>query len=429
MCRSSTVVVLQLLFLTLGSEVGPTARAQFGRGSAATVLAEQLVAESDRFVEEVRYELAGTRQGRNLEIRGNALRGAAESFYNELLQRHADDSRRLRAFDGVERALTEVQRELNRPPGTAPSANASARRMDRMVAELRREYGGAPLPPGGITPGRPPVSPPSAPGYDWRLVADVSERTLASVQVLGSRIDQEIGRFPPYDGVLRDLDGMASGLSRVNEFARRQLLISQLGPLLAPIQNQARHTAAVLQGARPPVRIARAWNDVQRGIDDLSRLLGVGGDFIIDPNQPVIIDRPGYDQLPWPGPPGWGGGGGILPPMAQAVPFIDEAIREVDAYLLGIRPNVSIIPEGPQFHRDAQELRNALLGLRQGLAAGGWNPSVGRQHREAEAIAQRLVDRTLRVGRGQIGPNNARVLRIQDLINQARAALSGSTPY
>jgi hypothetical protein len=118
----------------------------------------------------------------------------------------------------------------------------------------------------------------------------------------------------------------------------------------------------------------------------------------------------------------------VLPPTAQAVPLVDEAIREVQVYLLGIRPNLSVIPEGPQFHRDAQELRNALVGLRQGLSAGGWNPAVGRQQAEAETIVQRLVDRTLRVGRGQIGPNNARILRIRDLINEARNVVSGSAP-
>lgn len=118
----------------------------------------------------------------------------------------------------------------------------------------------------------------------------------------------------------------------------------------------------------------------------------------------------------------------MLPPTARAVPLVDEAIREVDVYLLGIRPNLSVIPEGPQFHRDAQELRNALTGLRQGLSAGGWNPAVGRQQAESEAIIRRLVDRTLRVGRGQIGPNNARILRIRDLIDQARAVVSGSAP-
>lgn len=429
MCRSCVVVAVAVLTLEMGLQVGAKAQAPFGRGSATSVLADQLVAESERFLWEVRDELAGTRQGRNLEIRGNALYGAAQGYQQEIRQRHADEDRRLRALDGVERSLAEVQRELDRPPGTAPRALDSARRMDRIVSQLRQESQGSGRPPIGRPPGRPPTVPPSAPGYDWRRVAEVSEQTLAGIQVLQSRIDREVGRFPPYDGVLRDLDGMASGLARVNDLARRQLLVSQLGPILQPIRNQARRTGAVLQGARPPRGIARSWNDIERGIDELSRLLGLSGDFIIDPNQPVLIDPPGYEQLPWPGFPGLGGGGGVLPPTAQAVPLIDEAIREVDVYLLGIRPNLSVIPEGPRFHRDAQELRNALIGLRQGLSAGGWNPSVGRRQAEAEAIVQRLVDRTLRVGRGQIGPNNARVLRIRDLINEARNVVSGSVPY
>ena len=91
--------------------------------------------------------------------------------------------------------------------------------------------------------------------------------------------------------------------------------------------------------------------------------------------------------------------------------------------------HLSAIPEGPQFHRDAQELRNALLELRQAMASGGWNPSVGRQQAQVDALLQRLVDRTARVSRGQIGPNNARIIRVRDLVNEARNLPPRPIPY
>ncbi|MEW4570581.1 hypothetical protein AB1L88_22185 [Tautonia sp. JC769] len=288
MCRSCVVAVVTLV---MGLSLGAEAPAQFGPSRSPSVPADQLVAESERFLWEARDELAGTRQGRNLEIRGNALLGAADAYREEARRRRPDEDRLLQALDGVERALAEVQRELNRPPGTAPRAAASARRIDRMVAELGgRADGGSGRPPTGrppfppspgrppfpAPPGRPPGGPPSAPGYDWRRVADLSGQTLAAIQALRDRIGREVGTYPPFDGVLRDLDGMASGLDRVNDLARRQVLASQLGPVLRPVRNQARRTGAVIQGSRPPRGIARNWADVERGIDELGRLLGLG---------------------------------------------------------------------------------------------------------------------------------------------------------
>jgi hypothetical protein len=407
-----------LLLLLL---VHPDASAQFGPGGSAPVLAEQLVAESDRFLDEIRYELGGTRQGRNLEIRGNALRGTADSYRNELRLRQADQGRTLRALEGVERALAEVQRELNRPPGTAPRAAESVRRIDRLVSELRRSYGPGPgigiQPPIGVLPPGPGL------GIDFNRISRTADAIASEARGLARRVDRELGRYPPYDGLSRDLDGLASGLDQLSSLARYQAPIGKLQAAFGPVDNQARRIDSTMQRARPSSGIVRSWDGIGRGLQEIAGQIGLGGGTIIDPNRPVIIDPPGYGQFPWPIPPGGGGGGLPPPPSASAVPLIDQAIAELDAYLVAIQPHLSVIPEGPQFHRDARELRNALVGLRQAIASSGWNPSVGGLYDQADVILRRLVDRTARVSRGQIGTNNARILRVRDLMAQARSLL------
>jgi hypothetical protein len=129
----------------------------------------------------------------------------------------------------------------------------------------------------------------------------------------------------------------------------------------------------------------------------------------------VIINPPAFAQLPWAIQPT-----APIPPSSQVAALADQAFREVDAYLLGIQPNLLKIPEGPQFRNDAANLRQAILELRQ-AAATGYAPGAAAQAlRRAGAIHQRLLDRTLRVSRGQVGPNNARVYAIGSILDQIR---------
>jgi len=205
---------------------------------------------------------------------------------------------------------------------------------------------------------------------------------------------------------------VAYNLDDFGRQVQRRPPLAQAQARFHPIRNQARQAGVVLESARPPAPIARLWAEVWQNLDTITDLLGLSGDFVIAPDQPVLIDPPGFEHFPWPiRPPG-----PVGPP--PALPLVDQAIGELEAYLVAIQPNLASIPEGPRFHRDARDLRDALLALRQPLAAGAWDPGAAQRFARVEADTRRLVDRTVRVSRGQIGPNNARVLRVRDLVDQ-----------
>lgn len=368
------------------------------------LLAEQLVVQSERFVETVRYELSGTRQGRNLEIRGNALLAASESYLNLVGSGFADPARRLRALDGVEKALAEVWGELNNPPGTAPLSTSAARSIGRVLEQLRNAEGGlGPLPP--------PTTDPA--GYDSGRIGRFADATRVNAGSLANQVDREIGYLYPFESVARDLRGLADDLDAFARLVRRRAPPAQVQASFRPILGLSRRIGRAFNRPEAPANLVNLWRGIESNLARIDELvLGDGGGTITPPRPPGGVRPP---TVP-PGP----------TPLARAVDLIDQALGELDAYAAAIRPSVDKIPEGPQFQNDARNLRDALISLRAPLAAGTWNASARRAFGRADSDSKRLADRTIRVSGGQIGPNNARALRVRELVDQIRRLLPQS---
>lgn len=381
-----------------GQPGGPSSRAlPLAPGSDLGFLAEQLFSESSRFVETVRYELGGNRQGRNLEIRGNALIGASESYQRELLAGNSSASRRLRALENVERSLAEVQSELNNPAGTAPLSASTARSVARLAGEIRRNEGGYdPQPP--FPPPPPPTNDPA--GYDSGKVGRFADATRVNAGALATQIEREIGYLYPYDEVVRDLRRLADDLSGLGQLAKRRAPLSQVQASFRPIRGQARRIGGTLDRARPPAHLANLWSGIDANLAQIEELI-LGTGPITPPIQPPISPPIG-----------------TLPPTARIVALIDQALGEIDAYAAAIRPNVGSIPEGPQFQSDARGVRDALVAFRPLLVDGIWDASARRAFSRVDTDSRRLADRTVRVSQGRIGPNNARAMRVRELVEQ-----------
>jgi hypothetical protein len=371
-------------------------------------LSRQLFAEAQQLVPAVRYELAGTVQGQRSEMVANALIGAAQALDFAIGSGTVDPGRTLPALASVDQAFSRLQAELNNPPGTAPQSAWIVRRIDRLVFELRRAMPGI-GPSFGSQPGLPPGP---------AQIEQLADSLEANLGFLINSIRSDPGLTYAFDRLARDLESVAAQVVQFHDLVRRGGALGQLQAADLAIRNQVRQIGVVMEGAGPPVRVLQVWRAVAATSDQLGDALGLSRDYLIDPNQPVIINRPAYGQLPWTIVPTTS-----APPTGALVPLIDQALGETNGFLAALLPNLLRIPEGPGFQADARALIGDLLGFRQAIASGALGPPLFEAARRVDATYRRLLDRTNRIARGQVGPNIARVYRIGTVIDQIRGSL------
>lgn len=373
-------------------------------------LAQQLVIEARQLLPTVRYELAGTNQGRRVEVATNALTAAVEAFESMVRGRSFDPLRSRQAYQTVARASGQLQGELNNPPNSAPQSNWIAGRVDRLVYEVGRIIEGE-LPGPGPAP---------RPDYDLAQLQRLCDLLEADLGALRDRIWREVGSSYPYDQIGRELDGL---LARTQQFHGQVGLAQPLGTLQAtwmPLREQARMVEMGLATVRPPRGVDEAWRTVRGDLDRITTTLGLSPDYTVQPDRPVIINPPAFPNLPYPITPDWAS----RPNPSPVLGLVDQAIGEVDGFLLGIQPNLLVIPEGPRFQADAREVRGSLMRLRQATLGPPGNRVAAEALRRVEADYARLRNRTDRIARGKYGTNIARVLRLGDLITAMRGQVA-----
>jgi hypothetical protein len=309
------------------------------------------------------------------------------------------DPDRLRdTFQSVDRAASEVFQELNRIPGAAPQASWAASRVDRGLNTIRRslvEY----------VPTNRPVPIPPRLGYDPSRVATTADELVRTLERTLDRIDREVGRSYPYDRVARELQGLSSQIHDIQHDTFNSPPLPQVQVAWRGLERQARSAGRLLESARPPASVARAWDASRSRFDDMSQLLSLDPMFGPGPGPirpPVIIEPTPSDQM---------------------VNLVDQAIGQLDAFLLALQPQVLNVPEGFQFQADAQAVRAEMMGLRQALYSPPRDAS--RSFRQAEAAYTRLRARTERLGQGRDGPMINRVRAVGDVLNTLRPAMTG----
>jgi hypothetical protein len=137
----------------------------------------------------------------------------------------------------------------------------------------------------------------------------------------------------------------------------------------------------------------------------------------------------GHDHGQGHGSPGFGGHGGrggACPPgvgHAPVIGLVDQLIAEVGAFLEVFGPTAHIVPQGERMYRDAIDLHQAAVGLRQ-AALGGASPHELRKfHQRMERSCGRLVSRVDSVARGRSGPNIEQVRYIGALCHRLESFL------
>jgi len=358
-----------------------------------------LAYEADNFVPAVRRELAGTRQGRQLVIRGNALQYAAEAIETTIQSGNSPPRVVSAQLDQFVQALDAVQSELNNPAGTAPEAAISSQRMSRLVYEISRALNANSPPP------RPPVLPPAA-NYDRNRVMQMAQAVSTGLAGTSSLIRSDIGSYPPYDGAMRDLDAMTLGIQQVTQLAYSGAGLPQLQAVYNPIHDRAHRVNQALQNVPSP-RVRNAWRASSRDLRELDEVLGLAPAIVIDPGRPVP-------------PPGQ------RPGTAATIAIADQFTGEVDAFIATMQPNVLKVPEGPRIMQDARALRNEVITFRQTAAAGARPRELEPSFRQLEGIYAKFSNRVERVSGGKPGPNVNRSRRMATLLDQLRDRINRS---
>ena len=125
-------------------------------GSEANIaeIAARLTTASKLLLDTIDLEIRGTQQGRQAQLKAQALGDASDHLHRTVTANGYRPSDATLDLQNVERALAALQSTLNSPAGTAPGAGGIARRIGILIAEAQAELRAAvPAPrPGTTTP-------------------------------------------------------------------------------------------------------------------------------------------------------------------------------------------------------------------------------------------------------------------------------------
>ena len=380
-------------------------------------LARMLDVEARNFVPTVRREVGGTRQGRQLVIRGNAMQSAVSDLSASIMAGNTRPDILQTRIDIFVRAIEPVQSELNNPAGTAPEASAISQRIGRIGYEINRTVNASAA---GLRPPpiQPPVFPPPGAGYDRNRVLQLAQTLVLSVSNTNRMIQSDIGFVYPYDGAIRDLDAMGLAVQQLGQLAQNGARLPQLQAAYNPIRDRARRVDGAMSNP-PSIRVRRAWQAVETDLRQLTDSLGLNPDFHVDPDRPVIIDPPAFPHHPWPGPPPT-----TRPVNGPIIALTDQLVAEVDAFIAAMQPNALKVPEGPQILQAARAFRNEAVAFRQTAAAGARPRQLSPSLNQLDGLYAKFSNRVFRVANGLDGPNINRTRRMGVILGQMRQMLA-----
>lgn len=382
--------------------VGPDGRLGLGGPASLPAASSRLASAAQQLIPTIHSELAGSSLGRQLEIRANALASAAQSL-DDQVQRGAAPGILMGALSGVDSASQQIQSLMNSSPGAAPQSEMLAGQIGSLADSIRSMAGGvSPTGPIGADDGRPE--------YDLGTVIQQAEACRDDASRLASAIATQTGGGA-YDPAVRDLQSLAAQLGTLRDQARRQNSLTVLQAGWGTISTRSAGISQSLRAASLPGSVANGLTALEADLDGLARVLQVSNSYVANPGQPALIDPPAYSGIPYQVVPT-----SVNRPYPTTLPSIDQALGQIDAFLLGIRPNIGTIPEGPRFQSDAVALRNDLLNLRQQTLNSGVMPpdALARLDRSY----RRLASRTGRIAQGRYGPNIARIDTLGPIIGQ-----------
>lgn len=379
-------------------------------GQDTKTLARQIMTSSQLLIDNARGELAGTRQGQRVEIRGDALLHAADDLYHAVADR-ADATTIARSLQFIRRALDEVNMELNNPPGSAPATSAMARRVATAVDAAERQlnigWGTGSGPGSGTIPGVPGYND----DYDSRIVVRLVDSALSSNRSLQGLAERQLQPGPSTTSLIRDLDALGQRLSNLSTMARREDPVQRLQQEYRTAQAYAQRIAPVMQSLRTWTTAQTLWNNTNNAINGLDQELrysnSPGGSI---PDMPDWGDRP-----QWPGNAGYD----------VAIGNIDRAVAELDAYVGALTQVFFLAPDAVRIQATARQLRSDLLMLRQGAARSVDRGTLTGYYRDADTRYRSMATMSSQI-LGRLGPNAPSLARVDAAMRQIGPSLQGA---
>ena len=327
--RGDRMALAREILLANGNSVGAP-------GSEANIaeIAARLTTASKLLLDTIDLEIRGTQQGRQAQLKAQALWDASDHLHHTVTASGYRPSDATLDLQNVERALAALQSTLNSPAGTAPGAGGIARRIGILVAEAQAELrvpGPAPRPTTPINPAT------------EKLLAQAqsASRGVASlVQTLTAQASQNYSTSV----VLRDLDTLAAALDELANSLRRGASGERLRWEIEALVQQADRIGPQLQGSQMPPFTRLFWSSVESSVEQMADTAGITG-------AGSTVLRPAPEQ-------------------PQILPLVDQALARAEVFLTGSQPLVFGVPEVPRVQRDVRNLKSRLLALRQEAQRG-----------------------------------------------------------
>lgn len=371
-------------------------------------------------VDTIDFEIGGTSQGQQANLRAQALLAACNQLQQVVAVRSYRPDEALRALDNADRAYQSLQQTLNSVPGAAPSAAGIVRRIGTMLADARAairppvigpSYPGYPTyPPTTTTP--PGPLPGSNYGYDTRQITAQVDAISRGVDSLTQLLTSQAYQNYSYGVVLRDLDTFASRIDAFDQAVVSGTSRERMSWELESLREQAGRIRTQLFANRPAYGVRLYWQSVESGLDQLRDTLGPVTGGSSGNSSTVLRPAPLYDNL---------------------VQLLDQSIGQLDAFLAGTTPLVAGIPDVPRVQRDARTLRTRILTLRQQSAAGEPAAVLKQTLQQMIGDYQAAYDRWNRIvadyrviNPARLAPVGETLNRVEQLINAALT--SGDLP-
>lgn len=374
-------------------------------------LANALATEAQQLLDNLRFELYGTLEGRQLEMRAGAVLNAANQVARSAQRGPAGQGAVAGAMQQFDAAFTELNRVIHRSGGNSPRSSASVDRLQKVAFQIRNLIGAYGPSPGGPPPvvGLPPIQIPGLP-CSIRSLTDATANLRIAANNYASFVQTSFRALADSSQSLNEQVRYFQGLqSAPVRFEELQQSFQQLR-LVADDINR------LLEQLNPPPPVLQTWLPVVDSLNRVADLLripgrlppprvGPGGGVIVDPGfpPPVIVD-------PGPGP--------------AFLALLNQTLAESDGFLQGISANASAVPGGFQFVADARNLRASLLTLNQQVRLGARRRELNQTMADAQRSARSINRRINAVARGRIGPNIARFQDLATMLNQLQSMLN-----
>lgn len=233
--------------------------------------AARLSTAAKLLVDTIDFEIGGTQQGRQANLKAQALWDSTEQLRRTVGVTGYRPTEASLAVQNVERSLTALQSTLNSPAGTAPGAAGIARRVGTMIDELEVALRPAVTQPRPL-PGTPPA-PSIGPTAEKLLVqAQSASRGVESIiQSLTGQAYQNYGTSV----VLRDLDTFAAALEELQTSIRRGSSRDRVQWEIESLAAQAVRIGPQLRGSQMPPFTRLFWSSVESSLEQMAETLGI----------------------------------------------------------------------------------------------------------------------------------------------------------